>query len=361
MERLIATNVFKTDNIARIISYNMIEREMVPAHLKSMCCTVEIAKENSIVNEERSLNGIQIQVPVATLIKKKIVLGTCSGLGSLMPLDLQNELFSHVLIDEVGQLIEPETLIPTTLMDKTNGQIIMAGDPMQLGPITFSKYAAKFGLATSYLSRLMDLPLYKKNSSRDAFNPVLITQLIYNYRSLPTLLNVYNDLFYDSTLVPMIHNKTSDEAAMLKNLQPALAANTEFYDGGAPNVGIHFVPVKGRNLQEDCSPSWFNPIEAKVLITYLTNILDAGVSAEEIGIIAPYQLQCKCLREQLSKRNLKQLPKIGTVEEFQGQERKVMLISTVRTSEAKLDHDRKYSLGFVKESRRLNVAISRAR
>lgn len=334
---------------------------MVPSHLKPYCCTVEIAKENTAVDESRKHNGIQLQVPANQLTKKRVVIGTCATLGCLMPLGLKNDAFTHVLIDEAGQLIEPEALIPATLIDKVNGQIVLAGDPQQLGPITFSPYSSRFGLSTSYLQRIMNIPLYHKNLITGSFNPVLVTQLIYNYRSVPSLLKVYSDIFYDGTLVPMIKPDISEEAILLRKIQPALTCNSSTYTGERADMGIHFVPVKGKNIQEVYSPSWMNPIEAKILIRFLCNLLKLEVKADDVGIIAPYQLQCKTIRDQLKEAGIKEIPKIGTVEEFQGQEKKIILISTVRTTEAKLEYDKKFYLGFVKESRRLNVAISRAR
>lgn len=87
------------------------------------------------------------------------------------------------------------------------------------------------------------------------------------------------------------------------------------------------------------------------------NLLTLGLSEDDIGIITPYALQTRAIESSLKRPEIR----IGTVEDFQGLERKVVLISTVRTcsSNAALDVSRK--LGFVKCPKRINVAMSRAR
>lgn len=85
-----------------------------------------------------------------------------------------------------------------------------------------------------------------------------------------------------------------------------------------------------------------------------------GHKVDKIGIISPYMQQVKKIRKTLTNANLP-IPKVGTVEEFQGQERKIILLSTVRTAEHHLNLDDRHSLGFIKSSERMNVAISRAR
>lgn len=83
-----------------------------------------------------------------------------------------------------------------------------------------------------------------------------------------------------------------------------------------------------------------------------------GLNANDIGIIAPYILQVRALEYRIKK-----YPdiKVGTVEEFQGLERKIILISTTRTCPGGMQIDVSRHLGFVKCPKRINVAVSRAR
>lgn len=93
-------------------------------------------------------------------------------------------------------------------------------------------------------------------------------------------------------------------------------------------------------------------------MSFYEQLLEVGVSAMDVGIITPYQEQVVVLKTNIQARSLAP-PKIGSVEEFQGQERMVILMSTVR-SKSKND-DKKFGLGFVNNPKRINVALSRAR
>lgn len=82
------------------------------------------------------------------------------------------------------------------------------GDPMQLGPVVCSKYATEFGLYESFMERLLsrfpyirDLESFPKTGGYD---PRLVTKLVYNYRSLPGVLELPNSLFYFSELKPTV-------------------------------------------------------------------------------------------------------------------------------------------------------------
>lgn len=90
----------------------------------------------------------------------------------------------------------------------------------------------------------------------------------------------------------------------------------------------------------------------------MVKIIRLNVKEEDIGVITPYALQVRAIKSQLDQH-----PdvKVGTVEDFQGLERKVVLISTVRTCSSGAAIDASRQLGFVKCPKRLNVSISRSR
>lgn len=74
-----------------------------------------------------------------------------------------------------------------------------------------------------------------------------------------------------------------------------------------------------------------------------------------------FQFQVAEIRSLISGVDVEEIPKVGTVEEFQGQERNVIIVSTVRSMSDLVANDVKFTLGFVSAPQRLNVAITRAR
>lgn len=100
------------------------------------------------------------------------------------------------------------------------------------------------------------------------------------------------------------------------------------------------------------------------VIRIIHELFKCGLTEDDIGVITPYALQVKEIRslcDECLDLPTSTPPKIGSVEEFQGQERKVIIISTVRSEPKHISHDGKYGLGFINNKNRLNVAISRAR
>ncbi|KAL0117563.1 hypothetical protein PUN28_010398 [Cardiocondyla obscurior] len=247
-------------------------------------------------------------------------------------------------------------MIPLNFIHSDYGQVILAGDPMQLGPVVHCRIASYFGLGESFLSRLLHQFPYQRDPEgfETGYDPRLITKLVMNYRSLPMILNLPNMLFYDSELQPQISSKNSNEAKLLEMLKEELPQSN-----GSPSA-IIFHGINGENYQDPESPSWYNPAEATQVYLYLLKLFEYGLEANDIGVITPYLKQVQEIRDLLLELD-SPLPKISTVEGFQGQERKVIIISTVRSCNNLIDEDVKHALGFVASPKRLNVAITRAR
>ncbi|MBR5954137.1 MAG: IGHMBP2 family helicase, partial [Methanobrevibacter sp.] len=95
------------------------------------------------------------------------------------------------------------------------------------------------------------------------------------------------------------------------------------------------------------SKSIINRIEADIAVNLANDYLAAGVSEEDIGIISPYADQVKIIQE-------KTPVEVKTVDGFQGREKEIIIISTVRSNDNE-------NIGFLRDLRRLNVAITRAK
>jgi len=126
---------------------------------------------------------------------------------------------------------------------------------------------------------------------------------------------------------------------------------------------IIFHSMDGENLREGNSPSWFNPQEAQQVVRYARLLKESrpAIREEDIGIITPYARQVQKIRLALKSQGMGEKIKVGSVECFQGQERRCVIISTVRSDPEYLSSDLRYSLGFVANEKRFNVAVTRAK
>lgn len=166
-----------------------------------------------------------------------------------------------------------------------------------------------------------------------------ITKLLKNYRSHPAILAIPNELFYDNELVA--HADVRDRESFCA--WPALPKQ------GFP---IIFHGIQGNEIREGNSPSWYNPEEITQVFEYLELLLgskQSGIKLSDIGVISPYRKQVQKMRKFIESRNVRDLQelKVGSTEEFQGQERRVIIISTVRSKTDYIQFDRKHSLGFL--------------
>ncbi|NXP01025.1 SDE3 helicase, partial [Certhia brachydactyla] len=344
-------------NVYRLIASSRSYRE-IPADIMP-CCNWNDEQSSYVYPSKESLR--QYRIIITTLVTA----------GRLVSANFPPGFFSHVFIDECGHAVEPESMVAVAgllapMDQKTNpngGQLVLAGDPKQLGPVLTSPLAIQHGLGTSLLERLMlHNPLYKKSSG--GYDPQFITKLLWNYRSHEAILRIPNELFYDNELKVFKSNGLD-----IRNLY---CNWEELPKKGFP---IIFHGVCGEDQREARSPSFFNTAEIEVLVHYLKKLLQSQgkgscptVSPKEIGIISPYRKQVEKIRKAITSLDpdLRKLPdisqlKVGSVEEFQGQERQVILISTVRSCSTYLQFDQTFRLGFLKNPKRLNVAITRAK
>nr|XP_014428887.1 RNA helicase Mov10l1 isoform X2 [Pelodiscus sinensis] len=281
----------------------------------------------------------------------RIIITTCSSAGMFYQIGIRLGHFTHIFVDEAGQASEPECLIPLGLISEINGQVVLAGDPMQLGPVIKSRLAVAYGLNVSMLERLMSRTLYQRNENTfgayGSYNPLLVTKLLKNYRSHSTLLALPSKLFYHKEL----------EACADASVVSSLLGWEKLPRKGFPLI---FHGMRGTETREGHNPSWFNPTEAVQVMRYcclLTKHVDNAVSVTDIGVITPYRKQVEKIRFLLRNVDLMDI-KVGSVEEFQGQEYLVIIISTVRSNESSFD-DNRYFLGFLSNAKRFNVAITR--
>jgi len=283
------------------------------------------------------------------LVKYKVVVTTLVTAGRLVSAQFPQDHFSHVFIDESGQATEPESVIALAGLISSKGQLVMAGDPKQLGPVIRSSAGVKHGLNISLLERLMSMELYSKEYDRRC-----ITKLVKNFRSHKELLTVPKTLYYDNELEACADERMADSCLQFPGL-------TE--QARKQRVPLVFHGVIGQDLKEETSPSFFNVEEIVIVLDYIRQVLDMRenkVQAKEIGVITPYRRQVQKIRNKLKKEGYQDVM-VGSTEEFQGQERRVIIVSTVRSNPEYVNTDNQYKLGFLANPKRFNVAITRAK
>ncbi|DBA05017.1 TPA: hypothetical protein N0F65_000705 [Lagenidium giganteum] len=297
----------------------------------------------------RNGEGGFIPPSLQDLLDVSIIVTTLASGAKLYNVGLKRGHFDVIAVDEAGQTTEPDVMGVLGPFAGSTTALILAGDPRQLGAVIKSKQAATNGLDISLLERLVKMPLY--DTSADSGQRVM-TKLRRNYRAHPVLLAVPSKLFYLSSLLP---HAPASVCRGLENWQVLPTA-------GVPLI---FHGVQGNDCQERSSPSWFNPQEIALVEAYIDLLLTNTVGAtrriepEDIGVITPYAQQRKKINQVLRASGYKDV-RVGSVEQFQGAELPVIIVSTVRSSKDFFDEDAKFNLGFLGNPKRFNVAITRA-
>ena len=303
---------------------------------------------------------------VGTLVRgSKVVLATLHGAGGYQ---LRNEEFDVVIIDEASQALEAQCWIPLLSAKK----VVLAGDHLQLPPTIKStpsntlskpeknkdkdndKYSPKDSsptLDTTLFSRLLTL-----------HGPGIKRMLTTQYRMHESIMRFPSDAMYDSALIA-----ASSVAGRLLTTLPYAVEDTDdtrepliFYDtqgGDFPEAASTDepgadgkTPTKGSLLNDSKS----NPSEALLVKKHVSALVAAGVKAEDIAVITPYNAQLSYLSHELGMKEHFPGLELGSVDGFQGREKEVVVVSLVRSN---ADGE----VGFLAESRRLNVAMTRPR
>lgn len=246
------------------------QNRFVTSNLKFMTFQLE---DYHVDDPMHKMNKLQIQT-------FKIVITTSCNAAQLMKMKFDANHFDTVIFDEAGQATEPETYIPLTQLSH-DGLVILAGDHLQLGPCSFSPFTKKFGWRRSLLERLVGLPCYMNPEF-----PELISVLKKNYRSVPSILELYNRNFYDNMLEGTVNGINSPEIKQLDLFKAHL------WETGKDNrCGLYFVDVaKGKNAKmrgKIKTHSWKNDEELKQIGTILASLRNMeGLEAEDIGIVS---------------------------------------------------------------------------
>ena len=239
--------------------------------------------------------------------------------------------FGTLFIDEAAQALEAACWIPI----RRATRVVLAGDHCQLPPTVKSFAALKAGLGKTLMERIVEN------------KPEVVTLLQVQYRMNEQIMHFSSNYFYDGKVesAPQIKHR-----GILDYDTPMVWVDTSEMDCKEEFIGESFGRV--------------NKTEAELTLDqleqYFTKIGKQRVLEEriDVGVISPYRAQVQYLRRLIHKREFfkpyRQLITVNTVDGFQGQERDVILISLVRAND-------EGQIGFLRDLRRMNVAITRAR
>lgn len=285
----------------------------------------------------------------------------CTLVGSAHHL-LEGMKFGTLFIDEAAQALEAACWIPM----KRASRVILAGDHCQLPPTVKSIAALRAGLGKTLMERIAEN------------KPEVVTLLKIQYRMNDEIMRFSSDWFYGGKVesAPQIkYRSVLDYDHPITWIDTSNEENQITIEGGdAPEDSASVSSSESAanqnsdlNFKEQFVGESFgriNKAEAELtlltLAEYFTKIGKQRVLEEriDVGIISPYRAQVQYLKKLIKKyeffKPYRRLISVNTVDGFQGQERDVILISLVRSND-------EGQIGFLKDLRRMNVAMTRAR
>ena len=279
---------------------------------------------------------LEVRINADIFGQVRVIASTLVGAGNKL---LDGHKFGTLFIDEAAQALEAACWIPI----RRASRVIFAGDHCQLPPTVKSLEALKGGLGVTLMERIV------KNK------PECVSLLQLQYRMNDEIMQFSSDYFYHGQMksAPEVAHRLiheGDAPILWFDTSTINLGEDDPYDFKEQFIGESFGRVnKGEaNLTISLLQIYFQRIDKQ-------RILDDRI---DVGIISPYRAQVQYLRRLIKKRNFfkpfRHLISVNTVDGFQGQERDVILISMVRANDAG-------QIGFLRDLRRMNVAITRAR
>ena len=282
--------------------------------MKSMAKWIEINQEIDEAHDE--IKRIENRMIKDIVDSSDVILATNSSAALE---SIARVKFDVAIIDEASQATIPSVLIPIAKAHR----FILAGDHKQLPPTIISDRAGD--LEKTLFEELIRLYPFK-------------SQLLnVQYRMNSLLMKFPNEEFYDNGL-------KSDSSVDDININDILESTKR--EEALLFVDTSNVDSEGETHLKD-SKSIINNLEAKISSGIADDYMNLGVSEEDIGIISPYADQVKIIQDMTPVE-------VKTVDGFQGREKEIIIISTVRSNN-------NGNIGFLRDLRRLNVAITRAK
>ena len=278
---------------------------------------------------------LEVRIHADLFSEARVIASTLVGSANRL---LDGQKFGTLFIDEAAQALEAACWIPIRKVSR----VILAGDHCQLPPTVKSFAAMKAGLGKTLMERIVEN------------KPEVVTLLKMQYRMNEEIMRFSSDWFYGN----QVESAPEVKYRSILDLDiPMTWIDTSLFEECE----------EGKFFQETFVGESFgriNKAEAELTLLTLENyfkkigkerILDERL---DVGVISPYRAQVQYLRSQIKKKAFfkpyRHLISVNTIDGFQGQERDIILISLVRANDDG-------QIGFLRDLRRMNVAITRAR
>ncbi len=323
--------------------------------------------------------------------------------------------FTHLFVDEAAQATEPEVLCPmSVVLDPVPGEqkveIALIGDPRQLSPRIYCEKAALHGLGRSFMERILkrpvecigrgeshilgpdtlksldgpvssilDLERYYMNIDGQEQLTVFLTE---NYRGHPSFLMMPSALFYYDRLKSAKGVGLDSLSYWIDRLRSveSLSKRAEMtFESSSSRVDImdnyrrvhcqskwpiHFRAVKGKDTSVALdtftgTDSWQNNEEADAAVEIVHAMVQNGVAPIKIGVMSPFRGQVVAIRKRCRAKHYHDV-NVGTIENFQGVEQDVIILSLTRSNPSFVESDVKKRMGVFGMPKQANVALTRA-